>query len=309
MDCQYCNKTFSTKSSLNYHQRTARFCLSIQGKTIAKFICEYCNKPASTLQNSKQHYLICPKKQITEFTNNKDTEIAKLKLQLKFSKKELLYQKKELLYQKKESKKEFLNQKKEIEKLQNKLDVILLHAVDKPTTTNNNTVNVNRMQQISNLIPLTEQHFLEQAENLTIDHIKDGGAGYARLAVDYTLKDRSICADFSRKKLVYKEEDGTITSDPGLNKIAPVFFKSILDKHADVVCKYRAEQYKKFGIDTDCTDEEKKAYSDGEKLVVIGEVSELVSQGKRINSIAKGKDLDDKIMEDFRKVLCGLLSN
>ena len=73
------------------------------------------------------------------------------------------------------------------------------------------------------------------------------------------------------------------------------------------MCKYRNEQYKKFGIDNDCTDEEKKAYSDGEKLVVIGEVTDLVSIGKRINSIAKGKDLDDKIMEDFRRVLCALL--
>ncbi len=296
MECIFCKKVLGTKYSLQHHQKTAKYCLSLQGKNNECYRCKYCDKVTTTNHNLKSHYSICIQKKIFDIDKiNKDENII---FKNKLEEKEIEIKK---------YKKELSDQKKENEKLQNKLENVLIRAIDKPTTTNN-TVNDNRMQQISNLIPLTEQHFLEQAENLTIDHIKDGGAGYARLAVDYTLKDRSICADFSRKKLVYKEEDGTITNDPGLNKIAPIFFKSILDKHADVVCQYRAEQYKKFGIDTECTDEEKKAYSDGEKLVVIGEVTDLVSQGKRINSIAKGKDLDDKIMEDFRRVLCALLS-
>ena len=46
MDCRFCKKIFSTKSSLNNHQKTAKYCLSLQDKylQITKFNCEFCDK-------------------------------------------------------------------------------------------------------------------------------------------------------------------------------------------------------------------------------------------------------------------------
>ena len=38
MECQYCHKIFSSISSLNYHMKTAKYCLSIRGKQIDNII-------------------------------------------------------------------------------------------------------------------------------------------------------------------------------------------------------------------------------------------------------------------------------
>ena len=50
-ECEFCKYTFSTKSSLNYHQKNAKFCLDIQKKNNIllnikreEFSCTYCNK-------------------------------------------------------------------------------------------------------------------------------------------------------------------------------------------------------------------------------------------------------------------------
>ena len=34
MECEHCNKTFSSKSSLNYHKNSAKYCLEIQNKNL-----------------------------------------------------------------------------------------------------------------------------------------------------------------------------------------------------------------------------------------------------------------------------------
>ena len=33
-NCEYCDKSFSTKSNLSYHQKTDKYCLDKQKKTI-----------------------------------------------------------------------------------------------------------------------------------------------------------------------------------------------------------------------------------------------------------------------------------
>ena len=32
LECEYCKKTYSTKSNLNNHQKTAKYCLKIQSE-------------------------------------------------------------------------------------------------------------------------------------------------------------------------------------------------------------------------------------------------------------------------------------
>ena len=54
MEWQYCKKTLKNKSSLNYHQKTAKYCLKIQCKESTIYTCKDCDKNLST----KQHYTI-----------------------------------------------------------------------------------------------------------------------------------------------------------------------------------------------------------------------------------------------------------
>jgi hypothetical protein len=63
MECQFCNKVLSSKSALNTHQRTARYCLQIQGKKVEdvkdKFKCELCGKTFLNNNRYKYHKNIC----------------------------------------------------------------------------------------------------------------------------------------------------------------------------------------------------------------------------------------------------------
>ena len=38
MECQYCKSNFKTNSSLNNHQKTAKYCLSLQGAKSKKLL-------------------------------------------------------------------------------------------------------------------------------------------------------------------------------------------------------------------------------------------------------------------------------
>ena len=55
MNCEFCKKIFSTKSSLNNHKKTAKYCLQIQNKEINIFSCKYCSKNFTTKHIFSKH--------------------------------------------------------------------------------------------------------------------------------------------------------------------------------------------------------------------------------------------------------------
>jgi hypothetical protein len=60
MECQYCNKILSSKSSLLLHQRKTKYCLKIQGKvTKGEFNCEYCGQNFTYKSALQSHYQSC----------------------------------------------------------------------------------------------------------------------------------------------------------------------------------------------------------------------------------------------------------
>ena len=67
VSCQFCKKKFAYKGTLSTHQKTAKYCLEIQGKDISNlFGCEFCNKNFTTQQNLKDHILVCKEKEKIE---------------------------------------------------------------------------------------------------------------------------------------------------------------------------------------------------------------------------------------------------
>ena len=67
IQCQYCKSDFGNKSSLNSHQKRAKYCLIKQGKfnnekKSEDFKCGLCNKNLSTKQTLDIHKNICSKK-------------------------------------------------------------------------------------------------------------------------------------------------------------------------------------------------------------------------------------------------------
>jgi phosphoenolpyruvate carboxylase len=65
--CNFCEKEFSSKSSLNYHQKTTKYCIKLQGKNIEdieKFICNFCEKEFITKCVLVKHNETCKKKEL-----------------------------------------------------------------------------------------------------------------------------------------------------------------------------------------------------------------------------------------------------
>jgi len=58
LECEFCQKEFTTKSNLNRHQRQAKYCLKLQGVNGEEFICS-CGKHFAWSTNLKRHQEVC----------------------------------------------------------------------------------------------------------------------------------------------------------------------------------------------------------------------------------------------------------
>ena len=60
MNCIYCKKTFNNKYILKNHQKTAKYCLKIQGiEPESGYKCKFCNKSFSLKQHLVNHNKTC----------------------------------------------------------------------------------------------------------------------------------------------------------------------------------------------------------------------------------------------------------
>lgn len=67
--CQYCQANFSAQHNLKYHQKTAKYCLSIQGAQANECECSFCKKIYSTKYVLQDHLKVCSEKQIIDNTH------------------------------------------------------------------------------------------------------------------------------------------------------------------------------------------------------------------------------------------------
>ena len=151
MECQYCKNIFSNKINLNAHQKNAKYCLKLRNEeNKIMYKCQHCEKMFSNSSNLTRHTKICQEESKKEIRNleKRIKELEEENIRYKM----------------------MVEQKEQINDLQNKMENIAIKAVSKPTYINNN--NNSKNQIINNLVPITENHFREQVEYLTIDHIK-----------------------------------------------------------------------------------------------------------------------------------------
>jgi hypothetical protein len=74
--CRYCKSKLSTKGSLTYHQKTAQYCLKIQGKSVDnKFTCHVCSKKYIHKHKLTKHLEKC--KEVEEDMLGKSNEKLK----------------------------------------------------------------------------------------------------------------------------------------------------------------------------------------------------------------------------------------
>ena len=233
LECEFCNKSFSTMSNLKYHIKTNKKCQIIQKEKndeLSSFVnCEFCNKIFTT-QIFKIHNKTCKKKLIEE---NKNLQIENIEIKKIVNEKdEEIKNLLDRIIEKDEEIKKLQNE--EIKKLQmrileleteNKIylqdhEVVQKMALQPKISTTNN----NNKIKINNFFDNPEKIKQMINEKLNKNYICDGQKGVAQFAYDTLLKDEEgnmnyICSDPSRHIFKFQNSEGNIEKDIKANKL------------------------------------------------------------------------------------------
>ena len=297
MKCDFCSNEFISKTSLIHHQKTAKYCILLQGiDKNTNFVCLKCNKKLSTQNRLYTHEQTCKKHMEDIIRKECDQKlIEKDKIILE---RDLLISEQKIII--KELHAEYKNQiERQNKDFHNRLQSMAEKAIDKPSTVNQNTTT----QIINNLLPITTEHLNEQVQYLTIDHVKHGAVGYAKYALEHPLKDRLVCTDTSRKKGKYKDSDGNIVSDPEMTTITKKLFLAIKDRNSELITEYANDLKVKldsFGSsdNNEMTNEETVEIT-GMTDDLVDLVTSVFSQRRQSNEISDG--LKPELFHQFVK--------
>jgi hypothetical protein len=229
--CKYCFKELASKSSLNNHVSNAQYCINnridINKDEIKIFKCDDCNKNFTSKQSLILHIAKCVYKIKNVYEEKSSITNSQYEEKISYLQEELV--KKDVV----------------IHELQDKLENVAIKAVSRHTVSNKTQIN----NYIQSMKPVTDENFLNNVQHLTIDHIKKGPEGYAEYALEYPLKDRMLCSDYSRRKIKFKDNDGNIITDPEMTTLAKKFFNSIREKNKELICKSANELKERLGDD------------------------------------------------------------
>ena len=212
--CQYCEKSFSTKSNLYNHQNTAKYCLDKRKICNKEYKCN-CQKIFTTKINFQRHNKIC---NFSDIINTFKENYTKIENENRI-----------YLEQLKNKDEQLKDKDKHIKELEDKLATIALAGVNKTSTINNNISN-----KILNISPLdlNDSDKIKNILNNKFDHnyISEGQKGVAQFVVDHYLKDdygklKYICTDPSRQIFKYKDDLGDIQKDVKAKKLT----KTLID--------------------------------------------------------------------------------
>jgi uncharacterized coiled-coil protein SlyX len=225
MECQYCKKTFNNKYTLGQHQKTAKYCLDLQGIENTSFSCAYCNKNLCTNDRLYTHYQSCKEKQKIEVVKDVETQNEYLKKTI---------QEKNDYITKLETKIEKMESKLEakLEKLESTVTTIALESKTpaKAAPTTNNTTNLITVTN-NNVLNLSQEHVKKVlAEKLDFNVVYAGQAGLAKFVVDYILTDEDgniiyRCVDPSRQTFEFIDEKGEKVRDVKAEKLIQSLLK------------------------------------------------------------------------------------
>jgi len=227
MNCEFCNRVFTTKSSLRYHQSTAKYCLTIQGKNNNVHSCSFCKKQYTQKIDLERHLLKC-------------SELKTQNIEINYQK--IIMEKDNTII---ELEKSIEDQRQQIKDLQATIEKLASQAISR--TTNTTTKNTQINNYIQQLQPITDDILKDNVPNLTIEHILKGAEGYAEYALEYPLKNRIICVDYARRKVKFKDSNGNLITDPEMTNIATKFFQSIKDKNKFLIFEYGNAMKERFG--------------------------------------------------------------
>ena len=244
MECNYCKKIFNNKYTLGQHQKTAKYCLELQGTTNTSFTCTYCNKSLCTNDKLYTHYQSCKEKLKQEIV--KDIEIENVYL------KKTIQEKNDCITKLEQDQRDKLQEKNDyIAKLETKLaqqkaeydiklekfeNAIIASVTQSKTpskaaaSTTHNTTNLITVTN-NNYLNLSQEHVKKVlAEKLDYNVVYAGQAGLAKFVFDYMLTDEDgnviyHCVDPSRQMFEFIDEKGEKVRDAKAEKLIQSLLK------------------------------------------------------------------------------------
>ena len=234
--CEKCDKILFSKQNLNLHIKTCKEILKYQlSEKDLEILSIKKNYEQQILEKEKEIEILKNnhEKQLTEHNNYKNIVTKK---QEKYIQKITKYQSNI------EHKDEIIDDyKKQIADLQDRLERLHVKAIEKPTITNNNKINLkcfNLSQETIN-----DKIFSKFNDN----YMYNGMSGLAQFVKDHviTLEDGSIvyaCFDKARKIFKYKDKDGNIIKDPKALKLISLI-QPALKEQSQILLEYFVNEY------------------------------------------------------------------
>jgi len=293
--CHFCSKIFSSKSNLNTHMRTAKYCLDTRKNNapIEFFICDKCDKNFTTKQKMQSHQEKC---ECTKCFSCKKLRDENEELKQKYKDLEEKYEKlREDNIQ--ALKKQLSTYEEKCKDTENKLFSTLENVAMKPSMikNTNNTQTINTL--ISKLDPLVYEDIQKNIqENYTKAHFKKTHHGLAEVSKK-PLKNKVICTDPSRRVLKYKEPNGEIITDVGGNKmtkkiITKPFMKKVMEDYD--------EYHEEFKL---VRDDKKTSPADYEASIM--QFLEISNYKTDIVAFCENGDVkDNRSCEEFVRLIC-----
>jgi hypothetical protein len=216
--CDFCKKSYSTRSSLNSHQRTTKACIKIQSEIQndslkhTQFECEYCKTIFTLEYTLKRHIDICTHKKKSDALQEK-IYIKKIKEELKTLNDRCKKQECELESYKNQIKK----YEKETSDLKAIIERLASQAIKKVVNKKCNLSTFYTQEQIDNKI---DSKFDDK-------YMIDGFRGIAQFVRDHISRDEEgriiySCTDKARQIFKYIDENNNEILDPkaeGLRKM------------------------------------------------------------------------------------------
>lgn len=257
-NCVFCEKSFSSKSNLSNHQKTAKYCLVLQGKNANKeFGCEFCNKGFTLKQTFQEHLLICKTKntielnkkyedyerQLKNYRDQEENFQERMKDQEEKFQKKIKIQEEKFQERMKDQEEKFIKisdllkereiqiqQKNEyiskLESLLEKANQTIAEIAMQPKTTNNSNDNRVQNNHITNNFDINDIAKITSVldNHLTTDVLRRGQEGVAEMLKAHLLQTESgepiyECTDVARQKFEFRNADGNMETDPNATKL------------------------------------------------------------------------------------------
>lgn len=234
--CEFCEKIFISKYSLNNHQKKAKYCLEKQG-LVSSIKCNSCDKLFGSNERLNEHISICKKRKEMIQNEQHKSELYKLDMQIKERDKIIERYAQELREKDKVIERHIQELKEERDKHIQELKDMLENAnktiteiAKQPKTTNTNTTNIKGNQNIKNILTNNDKYQENTSREYIIsvaDHIDSqnmenyfwkGQRGMAQFVIENIVKTEDgqmvlCCTDLTRHRFKYIDEKNEIKED------------------------------------------------------------------------------------------------